>query len=60
MNPPISKRLNVLKNEIDKQIKRIENNENEDLLEIKYLFYDEQSKNIVEIIVTIFFYFINQ
>ena len=30
----------MLKQEIDKQIKRIENQENIDLLEIKYLYFD--------------------
>ena len=41
VNPSISTRLQVLKNEIDKQIKRIENEENAELLERHYLFYDE-------------------
>jgi hypothetical protein len=39
-NPQIGSRLEVLKEEIDKQIKRIEKEENNDLLEIIYLFYD--------------------
>jgi len=39
-NPAISTRLHTLKNEIDKQIKKIENEENTELLEIHYLFYD--------------------
>ena len=39
-NPSISTRLSKLKEEIDKQIKRIENEENNDLLEIKYLYFD--------------------
>ena len=39
-NPSISTRLSTLKEEIDKQIKRIENGENNDLLEIKYLYFD--------------------
>jgi hypothetical protein len=39
-NPSISTRLSILKEEIDKQIKRIENEENNDLLEIKYLYFD--------------------
>ena len=39
-NPSISTRLLTLKEEIDKQIKRIQNEENNDLLEIKYLYFD--------------------
>lgn len=39
-NPSISTRLLILKEEINKQIKRIENEENIDLLEIKYLYFD--------------------
>jgi len=39
-NPSISTKLLILKEEIDKQIKRIENEENIDLLEIKYLYFD--------------------
>ncbi len=39
-NPSIKNRLEILKKEIDYQIKRIENNENKDLVEIVYLFYD--------------------
>lgn len=39
-NPSISSRLLILKQEIDKQIKRIQNEENNDLLEIKYLYFD--------------------
>jgi hypothetical protein len=39
-NPSISTRLLILKEEIDKQIKRIQNEENNDLLEIKYLYFD--------------------
>jgi hypothetical protein len=34
-------RLPILKEEIEKQIKRIENEENNDLLEIIKLYYDE-------------------
>jgi hypothetical protein len=41
MNPTMEERLEELKNEIDKQIKRIENNENNDLLEIIYMFYNK-------------------
>jgi hypothetical protein len=39
-NPPIEYRLNILKQEIERHIERIKNNENEELLEINYLFYD--------------------
>jgi len=39
-NPSISTRLSKLKEEIDKQIKRIKNEENNDLLEVKYLYFD--------------------
>jgi len=39
-NPSISTRLLTLKEEIDKQIKRIQNEENNYLLEIKYLYFD--------------------
>jgi len=39
-NPSISTRLLTLKEEIDTQIKRIQNEENNDLLEIKYLYFD--------------------
>ena len=39
-NPMIATRLHHLKKEIDKQIQRIENEENEDLLERIYLYYD--------------------
>lgn len=39
-NPSMDKRLPVLKEEIDKQIKRIEKEENTELLELIYLFYN--------------------
>jgi hypothetical protein len=39
-NPTIAARLNVLKDEIDKQIKRIEDEENAELVERIYLYYD--------------------
>jgi hypothetical protein len=39
-NPSISTRLLTLKEEIDKQIKYIQNEENNDLLEIKYVYFD--------------------
>lgn len=41
VNPMLYTRLPVLKEEIDKQIKRIENEENKELLEIIKLYYDE-------------------
>jgi hypothetical protein len=40
-NLSISKRLKRLKKEIDKQIKRIENEENNELVERIYLYYDK-------------------
>ena len=40
-NPTIARRLVKLKKEIEKQIKRIENEENKELVEISYLYYDE-------------------
>ena len=40
-NPMLYTRLLVLKEEIEKQINRIENEENAELLEIIKLFYDE-------------------
>lgn len=40
-NPTIAKRLVKLKEEMEKQIKRIENEENKELVEISYLYYDE-------------------
>jgi hypothetical protein len=39
-NPTIANRLYVLKDEIEKQMKRIENNENTELVERIYLYYD--------------------
>jgi hypothetical protein len=41
-NPMLVNRLPVLENEINKQIKRIENNENTELLEVIELYYDEK------------------
>jgi hypothetical protein len=41
-NPSISTRLTVLKKEIKKQIERIQNEENKDLVEIIKLYYDEK------------------
>ena len=43
INPSISTRLEKLKEEITKQIERIENNKNMDLVEIIYMFYDGSS-----------------
>lgn len=40
VNPSIKKRMDDLGEEIDKQINRIYNDENEELLELIYLFYD--------------------
>ena len=39
-NPSFKTRMKVLINEIEKQIKRIENGENKELVEIIYLYYD--------------------
>ena len=41
INPMLYTRLPILKEEIEKQIKRIENEENTELLEIIKLYYDE-------------------
>lgn len=41
VNPMLYTRLPILKEEIEKQIKRIENDENKELLEIFKLYYDE-------------------
>jgi hypothetical protein len=41
-NPDISTRLRALKMEIEKQMQRIENDENEDLVDIVYMYYDEK------------------
>ena len=41
LNPMLYTRLPILKDEIEKQIKRIENDENKELLEIEKLYYDE-------------------
>ena len=40
VEPPNYRRLKRLKREIEKQIKRIEKGENEELLEVIYLYYD--------------------
>jgi hypothetical protein len=42
-NPMLVNRLPFLENEINKQIKRIENNENTDLLEVIELYYDKNT-----------------
>ena len=39
-NPSLKARLNVLGNEIEKQIDRIERGDNSELLQIECLFYD--------------------
>jgi len=39
-NPTIATRLIELKTEIERQIQRIEAEENTDLLEIRYMYYD--------------------
>ena len=41
-NPMLFNRLIVLEEEINKQIKRIENDENKDLLEVIELYYDKK------------------
>ena len=41
LNPMLYTRLSILKMEIEKQIKRIENEENDELLEIIKLYYNE-------------------
>jgi hypothetical protein len=41
INSHISHRLPILKKEIDKQIQRIENEQNEELMEIIKIYYDE-------------------
>ena len=40
-NPRMDYRLDLLKREIEFQMNRIKNDENDELLEITYLFYDE-------------------
>jgi very-short-patch-repair endonuclease len=39
-NPEIATRLRILEKEIEKQIKRIEGEDNQELLERVYLYYD--------------------
>ena len=45
-NPYMKIRMPLLKNEINKHVERIINEENKDLLEIFYLFYDGYSYNL--------------
>ena len=40
-NPRMNDRLELLKHKIEFQMNRIKNDENNELLEITYLFYDE-------------------
>ena len=40
-NPRFNTRMEVLETELKKHIERIENYENQDILEIHYLYYDE-------------------
>ena len=40
VDPCMKKRMNDLQNEIDKQVERINAEENTELLELHYLFYD--------------------
>ena len=42
-NPMFDTRMEVLEKSIDKQLKRIANGENEELVEIHHLFYDENT-----------------
>ena len=42
VNPLLKTRLNVLKDEINKQVFRILSEENKDLVEVIYLYYDEK------------------
>lgn len=39
-NPPLESRLETLGNEIDKQIQRIQRDENTELVEVSYLYFD--------------------
>ena len=43
-NPTIATRLGKLKLEIEKQISRAENGENDEFVEIIYMYYDENTK----------------
>ena len=43
-NPMLFNRLIVLEEEINKQIKRIENDENKELLEVVELYFDKRKK----------------
>ena len=44
--PTMKIRMEYLKDEINKQIKRINKEKNKELLEIKYLFYDDFEYNL--------------
>jgi hypothetical protein len=48
-NPQTKTRLDALQKEIDKQIKRIENNKNTELLEIIYMYYNKNNINLKKI-----------
>jgi hypothetical protein len=39
-NPPLESRLDTLGKEIDRQIQRIQNDENTELVEVSYLYFD--------------------
>jgi hypothetical protein len=45
-NPYMKRRMEYLHKEIDRQIERISNEENNELLEIEYLFYDGYDYNL--------------
>ena len=45
-NPYMKRRMEYLEKEIYNQINRIDNEENKDLLEISYLFYDNFEYNL--------------
>jgi hypothetical protein len=45
-NPYMKRRMEYLQKEIDRQIERINNEENNELLEIEYLFYDGYEYNL--------------
>jgi hypothetical protein len=48
-NPQMKTRLDALQKEIEKQIKRIENNKNTELLEIIYMYYNKNNNNLKKI-----------
>jgi hypothetical protein len=45
-NPYMKKRMEYLQKEIERQMERINNEENNELLEIEYLFYDDYDYNL--------------